>query len=120
MKLTRTKYNINKNTFLGGYLIDYDLEGNPLSVDSHLYHSAKTGYYLYRTISQIWKERTWVTATAEEARNHDDQPRRRLLRVYRAMTAAQVVLMVANSMIPAKGGARKLAMKALEGAGIHS
>jgi len=118
MNITKTKYNPKEDTFIGGYFLDRDTEGNYLDVDSHLYYSKINGYYLMRTIIQVFKG-TWETATDGEAESVTKRSHRRSIRLFRPMTANQVIRMIVSHSIPENENALEKTLQALDVAGIH-
>jgi hypothetical protein len=118
MKTSPTKYDPTHDTYITTLFLDKDGEGNFLDVDSTIHHSEEQGFYLARTIIQVWKGRTWETATPEEA-EESHREHRRSLKVFRSLTPSQVIRMVVNQFVPEEEGAREIASSALVAAGIN-
>ncbi len=118
MLLSKPTYDPSNDTYITTLFLDKDEEGNFLDVDSMLHHSDEHGFYIARTIIQIWDGSIWTTATNEESesalREH-----RRSLRVFRPLTPAQVIRMVVEQFVPEEEGARDLTINALRAAGIN-
>jgi hypothetical protein len=118
MKTSPSKYDPANDTYITTLFLDKDEEGGFLDVDSMLHHSEEQGFYLARTIIQVWKGRTWETATPEEA-EESLREHRRSLKVFRPLNPSQVIRMVVNQFVPEEEGARELASSALVAAGIN-
>jgi hypothetical protein len=118
MKTSSTEFAPSTDTYITTLFLDRDEDGNFLDVDSMLYHSAEYGFYLARTIIQIWQGRTWETATDDEA---ESAPRehRRSLKVFRRLTPSQVIRLIVEKTIPVEEGALLLALNALDAAEIR-
>ena len=118
MKISPIKYDPSQDTYLSTLFLDKNDDGNLLDVDSMLYHSEQSGFYLARTIIQVWLGRTWETATDDEAesalREH-----RRSLKVFRPLTTAQTIRLIVENTIPEEEGARELTLAAIDAAGIR-
>jgi len=118
MLLSKPTYDPSNDTHITTLFLDRDEEGNFLDVDSMLHHSEEHGYYLARTIIQVWDGRSWETVTSEEAeealREH-----RRSIKTFRSLTPVQVIRLIVENNMPEEEGCRKLAITALESAGIH-
>lgn len=117
MKTAQKQFDPASDIHITTLFLDRDEEGNFLDVDSQLHHSEEHGFYLARTIIQVWQGRTWETATDDEAesvlREH-----RRSLKVFRLLTPAEVIRLIVEHTVPEEEGARALAIAALDNAGI--
>jgi hypothetical protein len=118
MSIAKKQYNPAHDTYLSTLFLDKDDDGNHLDVDSMLYHSEGIGFYLVRTIIQVWHGRTWETATNDEAesalREH-----RRSLKVFRPLTKYQAIRLILETAVPEEEKARELAVAAIDAAGIR-
>lgn len=118
MKISQTRFDPANDTHITTLFLDRDEEGNFLDVDSSIHHSEEHGLYLARTVIQVWRGRTWETATDDEAeaalRKH-----RRSLRVFRPLTPAQVIRLIVENTVPEEEGALGLTLAALDAAGIR-
>jgi hypothetical protein len=117
MLISKHAYDPANDTHITTLFLDKDEDGNFLDVDSDLRHSEEQGFYLARTIIQVWGGRTWETATDDEA---EAAPRehRRSLKVFRPLTPAQVIRLIIENNVPEEEGALSLALCALDAAGI--
>ena len=117
MKTAQKQFDPTNDIHITTLFLDRDEEGNFLDVDSQLYHSDEHGFYLARTIIQVWQGRTWETAANDEAesalREH-----RRSLKVFRLLLPAEVIRLIVEHTVPEEEGARALAIAALDNAGI--
>jgi hypothetical protein len=118
MTTAQKQFDPANDTHITTLFLDRDEEGNFLDVDSQLHYSAEYGYYLARTIIQVWDGRSWETVTSEEAeealREH-----RRSLKTFRPLTPAQVIRLIVETVVPEEEKARKLAVAAIDAAGIR-
>lgn len=114
---SKIQFDPTNDTHIVTLFLDKDEDGNFLDIDSDLRHSEDHGFYLARTIIQVWGGRTWETATDDQAgealREH-----RRSLRVFRPLTPAQVIRLIVENNVPEEEGALSLALSALDAAGI--
>ena len=117
MLLSKPAYDPANDTHITTLFLDRDEEGNFLDVDSQLHYSEEYGYYLARTIIQVWDGRSWETVTSEEAeealREH-----RRSIKTFRSLTPVQIIRLIVENNIPEEMGARSLVMTALDAAGV--
>ena len=117
MKTAQKQFDPTNDIHITTLFLDRDEEGNFLDVDSQLYHSDEHGFYLARTIIQVWQGRTWEPAANDEAesalREH-----RRSLKVFRLLLPAEVIRLIVEHTVPEEEGARALAIAALDNAGI--
>jgi hypothetical protein len=118
MSTTKTKYNPAQDTHITTFFLDKNEQGEYLDIDSMLYHSEEHGFYLARTIIQVRQERTWETATSEEA-EESLRELRRSIKVYRPLTPSQVIRLVVENIVPVQEGTRELALSALQATGIN-
>jgi hypothetical protein len=117
LRTSKIQFDPSNDTHITTLFLDRDEEGNFLDIDSELLHSEEHGFYLARTIIQVWAGRTWETATDDQAeaalREH-----RRSLKVLRPLTPVQVIRLIVEHNIPEEEGALALALSALDTAGI--
>jgi hypothetical protein len=118
MTTAKIKFNPANDTYITSLFLDWDEEGNFLDVETSVMHSEEHGYYLARTIVQVWRDRTWETAIEDEA---EEAPRhhRRTIKVYRPLTPVQVIRLIVENSIPDEGGALQMTLSALDAAGIR-
>jgi len=120
MPASKHLYDPSRDTLLTTLFMHRDEEGNFYDIDTHLYHSAKHGFYLQEKRAQVWIERCWENVS--ELMHHfvsTDAPRRILSCPCRPLTPAQVIRLIIHEHVPEEEGARELALRALANAGVE-
>jgi hypothetical protein len=121
MPATKPEFNPAVDTLITTLFLHQDEEGNMIDIDTHLYHSQKHGFYLQEKRSQIWIERCWENVTEEDHRYAPaNAPRRILTCVCRPVTPSEVIRLMVENHVPEEEGARDLALRALDIAGLPS
>lgn len=118
MKTKPARFDPANDTHIITLFLDKDQEDNALDVESSIHHSEDHGFYLVRTIIQVWRGRTWETADHDEAKSVP-RKRRRSLKVIRRLSTSQVIRLIVGNTVPEEEGARHLAIAALDAAGIN-
>lgn len=118
MKTKPARIDPANDTHVITLFLDKDEEENALDVESSIHHSKEQGFYLVRTIIQIWQGRTWETADPDEAKSVPRE-HRRSFKVIRRLTPPQVICLIVGNTVPEEEGARALALAALKAAGIN-
>ena len=119
MPVTNPKFNPSQDTLVITLFLHRDEEGNMIDIDTHLYYSEEHGFYLQEKKAQIWIDRCWENVTEDDHKFAPmNAPRRILSCTCRPMTTAQVIRLVVENHVPEEGGALKLALHALDRAGI--
>jgi hypothetical protein len=121
MPATKPEFNPANDTLVDTLFLYRDDEGELLDIDSHLYHSEEHGFYLQEKKAQIWIERCWENVTEEDHRfASSDAPRRILSCACRPLTPGEVIRLMVENHVPEEEGARDLALRALDLAGLPS
>ena len=120
MTAVNMKYNPEEDTQLTTFFLHRDAEGNFLDIDTQLFHSEEHGFYLQEKKVQVWNGRCWENAHAEHVLTAPRKKahRRVLICPCSPLTPAHVIRLIVENDIPEEGGARSLALKALQSAGV--
>jgi len=118
MSTTKPKFNPAEDQHLATFFLHRDEQGCFLDIDTHLYHSSQHGFYMLEKKLQFWGGRCWENVSEADQFSDSSAPRRILTCPCRPLTAAQVIRLVIEENVPEEEGARDMALKALQNAGL--